>query len=227
MIKAVIFDLDDTLYNERDFVIESFKEVCRYLSAKHNLNYDELLYKTIEILEQQGRGEIFNVLCELYSLDENIDTLVDIYRDAKPSIKLYDDGEYILNMLSDKYKLGLITDGMAKVQWNKIDALDIKKCFQKIIVTDDYGREFWKPYKFAYDEMLQSFKCCANEAIYIGDNPNKDFIGAREVGLNTVRIIREHGDHMKTKLDKSFEADYIINDLKEVMNYLNKININK
>lgn len=227
MIKAVIFDLDDTLYNEKDFVIESFREVCGYLSEKHRLNYNELLYKTIEILEQQGRGKIFNILCEIYSLDENIDKLIDLYRDAKPRIKLYDDGEYILNMLSNKYKLGLITDGMAKVQWNKIEALDIKKYFQKIIVTDDFGRDFWKPHRFAYDEMLSNFKCCPNEGLYVGDNPNKDFIGAREVGLNTIRIIREHGDHMKTKLDKKFEADYIINDLKEVINCLNKININK
>ncbi|MBZ9624570.1 HAD-IA family hydrolase [Clostridium sp. FP2] len=220
MIKAVIFDLDDTLYKEKDFVIGSFSEVCRYLSEKYHLNYDEVLYKTIEILEQQGRGAIFNILCEFYSLKENIDTLVNLYRDAKPSIKLYNDGEFILNILSGKYKLGLITDGMAKVQWNKIEALDIKKYFQKIIVTDDYGRDFWKPHRFAYDEMLRNFKCSPNEAVYIGDNPNKDFIGAREVGLNTIRIIREHGDHMKTKLDKRFEADYIINDLKEVTNYL-------
>lgn len=220
MIKAVIFDLDDTLYNEREFVIGGLKETSKYLSEKYDLGYDELLYKTIEILENQGRGKIFNILCQQYNIDENIETLVDTYRNAKPKLNLYEDSQYILNKLKGNYKLGLITDGMAKVQWNKIEALSIKEYFNKIIVTDDFGREYWKPHVFAYEEMLRYFKCLPEEAIYVGDNPHKDFVGARCIGLKTVRIIREYGDHMKTKLDKDYEADYNINNLYSLLDYL-------
>ncbi|MGN2369748.1 HAD family hydrolase [Clostridium cagae] len=220
MIKAVIFDLDDTLYNERDFVIGGFKEICKYLSEKYGLEYDELLYKIIEILECHGRGKIFNIICQQYNIDENIEILVDIYRNSKLKLNLYDDSRCILNKLKGNYKLGIITDGMAKVQWNKIEALNIKSYFNKIIVTDDFGREYWKPHIFSYEEMLRSFKCLPKEVIYVGDNPHKDFIGARELGIKTVRIIRENGDHMKTKVDKRFESDYVINNLEDLLDYL-------
>lgn len=223
MIKAVIFDLDDTLYNEKDFVLNGFRTVCQYLSIKYNINFDEMFYNCVETLEQQGRGKVFNELCKYYNLTEDISLLVDIYRNAKPKISLYEDSIYVLNKLSKVYKLGLITDGMAKVQWNKIKALGIEMYFDKIIVTDDFGRDYWKPHRFAYDVMLKCFSCISKEAIYVGDNPNKDFIGAREVGLKTIRIIREHGDHMNTKLSDKYEADYVIKDLREVVNYLVEI----
>lgn len=223
MIKAVIFDLDDTLYNEREFVYGGFKEVCSYLAEKHNLNCDELFNETIHILNLEGRGKIFNIICEKYEIYEDIKKLVGIYRGALPQIKLYKDSIYILNRLKENYKIGLITDGMASVQWNKIKCLGIEHSFDKIVVTDDHGREYWKPHEFSYREMLNNFNCKSCEVVYVGDNPHKDFIGARKVGLCTVRIIREFGDHMKTKLTEEYEADYEIKDLRELEELLSDL----
>lgn len=90
----------------------------------------------------------------------------------------------------------------------------------KIIVTDDFGLDFWKPHEFAYREMLKYFNSTPEQCIYVGDNPHKDFIGARKVGMHTVRIIREVGDHMNTFLDVDYEADNKINSLKEMLNFL-------
>lgn len=232
MIDTVIFDLDDTLYKELDFVYGAFKEVCNYLSKEHNKDVHQLYKDTIEILKDYGRGKIFNMLCEKYEIKEDISFLVKIYREAKPSLKLYEDAEYLLNKLKCKnsqffikkgqvpYNLGIITDGKASVQWNKIKALNLEDRVDKIVVTDDYGLEFWKPNEFAYIEMIKYFNCKPEECIYVGDNPNKDFIGARKIGMCTVRIIREVGDHMKTFLDKKYEGDFNIKDLKEVLNLL-------
>lgn len=66
------------------------------------------------------------------------------------------------------------------VQWNKIKGLDIESLVDRIIVTDDMGMEFWKPDKRSYLDMIEYFNVAKNECIYIGDNPNKDFIGAKE-----------------------------------------------
>ncbi|MEM5598044.1 HAD hydrolase-like protein [Niallia circulans] len=54
------------------------------------------------------------------------------------------------------------------------------------------------------------------DCVYIGDNPNKDFVTAKKLGLHTIRIVREIGDHMQTKLDQGYEADKKIYSLMEI-----------
>lgn len=229
MINTIIFDLDDTLYKELDFVYGGFGEVCLYLAHKYHKD-ERILYKDmLNILNKQGRGKIFNVLCKNHNIKEPIDTLVKIYRESKPKINLYKDAEFILCHLRNNnkyitgeqvYNIGIITDGKASVQWNKIKLLGLDKIVDKIIVTDDYGPEFWKPNDFAYREMLKYFNVIPKQCMYVGDNPNKDFIGAKKIGINTARIIREIGDHMKIFLNKEYEADININSLDELKNIL-------
>ncbi|WPC41053.1 HAD family hydrolase [Clostridium sp. JS66] len=230
MIKTIIFDLDDTLYIERDFVYGAFEKVCEYLALKFNKDYEKLYNSTIDILNIHGRGKVFNMLCDKYNIKEDISDLVEIYRNAKPSLRLYEDALYFLKECSldnkkVKFNLGLITDGKASVQWNKIKALKLENYIDKIIVTDDYGIDYWKPNEFAYREMMKHFNCTAEECIYVGDNPNKDFIGARKVNMHTVRIIRDIGDHMNTFLEKTYEADFKIKSLYELKNVIYKCNI--
>lgn len=236
MKKVILFDLDDTLYKELDFVYGGFKEVCRHLAYKYSKDEEELYKYAINVLNTQGRGKIFNIICEMYNIKEDINELIKIYREAKPQISLYEDAEYILKYFKLKlkdedmknlidnievpYKIGIITDGKASVQWNKIKLLGLEKMVDKIIVTDDYGLECWKPNEFSYMEMLKYFNCKKEECIYVGDNPNKDFIGARKVGISTIRIIREVGDHMNTFLEKEYEADFMVKNLREILKYI-------
>ncbi|SHI42243.1 putative hydrolase of the HAD superfamily [Clostridium cavendishii DSM 21758] len=225
MIKTLIFDLDDTLYNERTYVFGAFKEVCDYLGNKHDLNA-ELLYKdVINIFYEKGRGKIFNDLCDKHNLKENIKNLVSTYRKSRPKLTMYEDALYMLKWLKKHgYNLGVITDGKSIVQWNKIKSLNLEEFVDKIVVSDDLGSEFWKPHEKPYLEVINYFNCKNEECIYVGDNPNKDFVGARKLNLKTIRIIREEGDHMKTFLSKEYEADFNIDSLTEIKEVLKDIN---
>lgn len=224
MIKVVLFDLDDTLYNERDFVFSGFLEVATYLGHKYDVSIDRLYSDIIDIFQEDGRGRIFNILCEKHGFDEEINRLVEIYRNTVPQLNLYEDTAAILEKLYNKYKLGIITDGKSSVQWNKIKALGLEEYMDRIIVTDDYGPEFWKPSEKPFREMINYFGGEPNEFMYIGDNPNKDFVACKEMGMSTVRVIREIGDHMKTFLNKGYEADYIIYSLLELEKILTNLN---
>ncbi|MBE6044711.1 MAG: HAD family hydrolase [Clostridium thermopalmarium] len=223
MIKLVAFDLDDTLYNEKEFVFGAFKEVAKHLSIKYNLCSESLYEDMVAVLKKYGRGKIFNIICKKYDIDEDIMALVQIYRNSKPRLNLYKDSIEILDKLKDKYKLGLITDGLASVQWNKIRSLNIEDNFDKIIVTDDLGKKYWKPNTLAFNIMKDSFKLSSKECIYIGDNPNKDFIGAKAAGYNTIRIIRKYGDYVHLRLDEEYEADYEVKSLKDIIPIIEKI----
>ncbi|OOM77941.1 phosphoglycolate phosphatase [Clostridium puniceum] len=225
MIKALIFDLDDTLYYEKEYVLGALKKVAYYLGNKYRKNEEKFYIRMEEILNTLGRGKIFNIVCEENNFAEDINDLVDLYRNSKPKLNLYDDSKEILKWAREHdYKLGIITDGCSKVQWNKIDALNIEKLVDKIIVTDDLGKEFWKPHGKSYLDMMKYFGVSKDECVYIGDNPNKDFIGARELGMKTVRIIREQGDHITIFLEKEYEADFNILNLLELKEVLKSIN---
>ncbi|WP_294156555.1 UDP-2,4-diacetamido-2,4,6-trideoxy-beta-L-altropyranose hydrolase [uncultured Clostridium sp.] len=218
-IKALIFDLDDTLYNEKEYVLCAFKNVALYLSAKYKINYTDIYNRTCMLLVEKGRGKIFDFLCREYGMDENINTLVDIYRSTIPILRLYEDSIFILKKaVENKIKLGIITDGNSKVQWNKIKALKLEKYMNKIIVTDDYGKGYSKPDKKPYIDMINFLDVSADSCLYIGDNPAKDFIGAKELAIKTVRIIREKGENRYILKDKKHEADYVIRNLKELSN---------
>ncbi|MCI1477726.1 MAG: HAD-IA family hydrolase [Clostridium beijerinckii] len=221
MIKALIFDLDDTLYYEKEYVLGSFKEVAYYLGNKYGKNEERLYCRMKEILKASGRGKIFNIICEENNFNEDIKNLIDIYRDSKPKLELYEDSKQVLDWARKQgYKLGIITDGCSKVQWNKIKALNLEKLVDKIIVTDDLGKEFWKPHQKSYINMMKYFCISKAECVYIGDNPNKDFIGAKKLGLKTIRIIRENGDHIKVLLNEEYEADNNIVSLLELRELL-------
>lgn len=224
MIRAVIFDLDDTLYNEKEFVYSGFMSVAKFLSNKYKIDKIILYNDMVWCLNIQGRGKIFDYVCQKYSLKEDIDKLVKIYRYNKPDITLYDDAYKILEIYKEKYKLGLITDGNKDVQWNKIKVLGIEKYMDKIIVTDDYGEDYWKPSVKPFKMMLEYFHVYPEQIIYVGDNPNKDFIPCKKLGINSVRIIRNVGNYANTFLDKEYEADYNIKSLLELDDILKKYN---
>lgn len=222
MIKAVVFDLDDTLYNEKDFVFGGFKEVSIYLSQNFNINQDKIYNRMIDILNKIGRGKIFDIVCEENKININIDTLTDIYRNTKPKLKLPEESISVLSKLrSCGYKIGVITDGMSSVQWIKIKQLDLENYVDKIIVTDDFGSDYWKPNKYAYIEIVKYFNINPYEAIYIGDNSTKDFIGAKEVGFKTLRIKNKYSEYVDLDLGEEYEADAQICNLHSIFNFLN------
>lgn len=232
MLRAVLFDLDDTLYRERDFVDQSFRSVAKvmagYLSAKGKPgrgqglpgeSEEELFGQMIELMEQEGRGEIFNRLCERYDVDIPVQELVKIYRETKPVLELYPDGEELLGWLEDrKIKTGLITDGNAAVQRNKIEALGLDRRLDVVLASYDLGLR--KPDKGVYVYCLEKLECRPEEAVYIGDNPLKDFIGARKLGMKTVRIIRPEGLHMWREEEEGYGADVTVHLLTELKEWI-------
>lgn len=215
-MKALVFDLDDTLYKEEDFVYGAFLKVSEYLSEKYSIVRDEVFQAMKRMLVENGRGRIFDDICALYEINENVDMLIEMYRNAAPGISLYEDAEHTLRYFKGKCRLGLITDGKYYVQWNKIKLLDIEKYFDSIIVTDDHGKDFWKPNTKPYLKMAGDLGIPLHDMAYIGDNPNKDFYGAKQLGIRTVRIIRPVGDNMGLRLEREYEADIEVHNLYEL-----------
>lgn len=117
--KGVIFDLDDTLYSEKEYVKSGFKAVSKYLGGK----YEDQLWNYFE----EGKSAIDELLRTINREDEK-DAVLAVYRSNKPDIHLYDGVTKIIKELKDKdIKIGIITDGRPEGQKNKIEALGLEK----------------------------------------------------------------------------------------------------
>ena len=184
-MKSIIFDLDNTLYPEETYVESGFREVSNYLSSKYNLDKSIVFSKLMKIFNSKGRGKIFDILLkelDLYS-EKNVLLLVYIYRYHFPKIELYKDSLDVLNELkANGFKLGLITDGRSFVQKRKVEALGLNEYFDSIIFTDVLGSLFWKPSTVPYEITLDLLDSSAEESVYVGDDPYKDFLGAHKIG---------------------------------------------
>lgn len=220
MRRWYILDMDDTLYREHDYVRSGFHAVAEHLSTRFGVSVDELYDAMVLVLQQGGRGRVFDHVCAMFRLDASISELVSVYRDHKPAISLYADAKQLLNAAQERsVQLGLITDGNSRMQWNKIKALGLEKWIASIVVSDDLGGpDVWKPHPLPYETAARQLGVPLHECVYVGDNPHKDFITARRLGMGTIRIIRPEGDHMKTVLGPDYEADETIHSLTTLIN---------
>lgn len=221
MIKAVIFDMDDTLYPEHEYVISGFKAVDTFLMGKKIRGFYSL---ATNFFKNGNRGRIFNEVLDTLNIsyeEQDITELINIYRNHFPEINLFEDARRLIEDLSSEYPLGLITDGYVNAQRNKVKALKIQENFKKIVLTDELGRAHWKPSSLPYEIIKDYFNVNHSELVYIGDNINKDFVTANKLGWTTIQVIRESGEYYNQSLDTTFNAKYQVKSLLEVKYILN------
>ena len=223
MIKAVIFDLDDTLISEKEYIRSGFKVVSDKISSDFNLNSKhvyEIIYSEFEV----NPKNVFNRTLDKLEIEyetEYIKELINTYRNHIPNIKLYDDAEYIIKDLYNKgIKLGIITDGYAVTQRNKLRVLDIEKYFEHIIITDDLGREYWKPHKKSYEIMKELLNLEYENIVYIGDNKSKDFVTANKLGMQTIYINRKDSIYSRIQIDDQYLAKLEVASLCDLKKYI-------
>ena len=146
-----------------------------------------------ELFHTPDRGRVFDVIVGEFDVgdpDDMVTRMIDTYRRHAPNITLFPDADAALDRLRPDHKLGLITDGYAVAQHAKIDALRLRDRLDAVIVTDDWGREFWKPHPRAFEEMSQRLDVVPSLCTYVADNPTKDFDAPNALGWRTVRIKR-------------------------------------
>ena len=222
-MKSIIFDLDNTLYPEQTYVQSGFKAVAGYLSKKYGCDFNTLMSKITDIFNEDGRGSVFDRLVNDFNFDENVSTLVYIYRYHFPDISPYSQSIPLLNDLKEDYKLALITDGRSFVQKRKVDALNIENYFEVIIFTDVLGENFWKPSTEPYKLALSILNCEAKNSYYVGDDPYKDFKAPKQLGMKSIQVkMEDEMDYWKIRGYERVDADFTVNNLNEISGVLDE-----
>lgn len=186
-IKGVIFDLDDTLYSEKDYVQSGYQAVAAYL------NDDEAAEKLWAYFEQ-GLPAIDAYLKETNQMDRKVDCL-QVYREHIPDIKPYNGVFEIISEMKEKgIKVGIITDGRVDGQKKKLAALGLDTLVDDIIITDALGGvQFRKPNDISFRIMQNKWRIPFEQLIYVGDNPNKDFQAPKQLGMKAVYFHNSDG----------------------------------
>jgi putative hydrolase of the HAD superfamily len=194
----LVFDLDDTLYPERDFAVGGFVAAARHAAERYCLDQDEagrLAASMTALLDTGHLGRLFSMT--LSRVDprhtrQDLDAFIDAYRMHTPQIALFDDAYRALENLGRHHTLALITDGTATVQRSKLAALGVSDRFASIILTDTLGgREFAKPNPKSFALTAEAIGRPGDRFIYIGDNPAKDFAAPNALGWTTIMVHRK------------------------------------
>ncbi len=182
-LKIVVFDLDDTLYSEKEYVKSGYSAIAQILpkvnDAEHKLwkAFEEKITAIDELLISEN---IYN--------EELKQKCLAAYRYHQPSIHFYDGvDEMFIQLKNQGFGIGIITDGRPEGQRAKIKALNLEKYVDWIIITDELGgAEYRKPNEKAFVLMKEYFCVEYNEMCYVGDNISKDFTAPQKLGMRCI-----------------------------------------
>lgn len=211
-IKGIIFDLDDTLYSEKEYVRSGYRKISEFLNES---NIFDMLWKCFE----KGQPAIDCVLEDIGQLELKEECL-SIYREHDPDITLYDGvKDMIINLKNNGIKVGIITDGRISGQTKKINALGLDKIIEDIIITDKLGGiQFRKPNDISFRIMQNRWKLPFEQIMYVGDNLAKDFIAPIQLGM--LSVLFENPESLYSCNDKNLEDNCRLYRIKEICEVL-------
>lgn len=214
-IGAIVVDIDDTLYLERDYVRSGFEAVARW--AQRELGIDDFGQRAWSAFESGARGTIFDQVlagCGARTDDATITELVARYRTHSPSIALTADARAALERWHGNVQLAAVTDGPVSSQRAKVRALSLERWTPLVVCTAMLGPGRAKPHTAAFEQVQEALGVDGKGCVYVADDPAKDFAGPRALGWQTVRIRRRLGLH--AAIESGSDVDYEIASLDEL-----------
>jgi putative hydrolase of the HAD superfamily len=218
--RVAVFDVDDTLYLERDYVRSGFFAVAAWAEESLGLSglFDVAWGLFLTGTRNTTLTDAFTLLGRPTSGAEAA-TAVAVYREHEPDIRMCPDAADLLDRIGATTQIAIITDGPATSQRAKINALGLASRAELIVVTAEHGADWGKPSTHAFRHVQQQLAAAPDACIYVADNPSKDFAGPKALGWNTVRIVREEGLHSSAP-SRPGEIDLTVTSLWELEDQL-------
>lgn len=208
-LRALIFDLDFTLYDAADFYRGAFVEIAHVLARRHGGDVDELSTRLMGLWEERGSRYpcLFDDFLRQEELPaDDVELMIELFHRHEPSIELYEDARRLLERLEPEIRLCIVTDGNSRMQRGKIRALGLVSRFDPIIITGDLGLAWRKPSPLPYLAACTELGIEPGEAISIGDNPAADAAGPFAIGMPAVRLLRGEYARLADSRDRLFSA---------------------
>jgi putative hydrolase of the HAD superfamily len=224
-VKAVIFDLDNTLMDfmkmKREAVeaaAEAMVDAGLPLTEKKTISEVDRLYDKFGIEYQNIFDEL--LMAVMGKVDPKILAAgVVAYRQIKEGyVKPYPHVATTLSELVRRgYKVGMISDAPAFQAWTRLAGLGLHKIFDFVISFDDSGEK--KPSRLPFEAGMRRLDLPASKIMMVGDNPKRDIAGAKRLGM--VTVLAKYGSLMlPDPKDEMQKADYVIGGIRELLKIL-------
>ena len=196
MIKAIIFDLDNTLIDRqrafREMLIRKFSSLFKDEELVNDMVQDVIKWDNNGTVE---RIVVFKKWAEKY----NVTSITPEQLDKEWSNEsgtvafLYEDVKATLIKLKEKYKLAILTNGNTVSQRRKLNTINIYDLLDYSLVSSEYSTK--KPDKQIFEYTAKQLGLETNECIYVGDNYNIDVLGSRNAGMTPIYVSRKGETH--------------------------------
>lgn len=182
----IVFDLDDTLYSERDYFLSGLRAVSKKLSSLFGQDVDAI----VDVLLESRESDFWGAICKYLNLPESVkESLLWEYRLHTPKISLAPEiAEFVCKVRNEAAGVAIITDGRAVTQRLKLHALGLGSI--PVYISEEYGAAKPDPTRF---EVIEKGNV-GQQFVYIGDNPKKDFLAPNRMGWKTFGLIGNDGN---------------------------------
>lgn len=188
---AVLFDLDDTLFDQRDWLDGAWAAVaCRAVElCGHPATGLADVLRAVSADGGSAQGGIIDRAVAQCGLDLAIAPLVEAFRTHRPDrLEPYPGVRDGLARLAAIMPIGIVTDGDCGIQQGKLAALGLGDCLSAVILSDSLGRSRRKPDPAPFRAALDALGAEPAGVVFVGDNPRKDVAGAAALGMTTIRV---------------------------------------
>jgi len=225
MIKAVIFDLDNTLLDfmkMKEYAVKA--AIAGMIEAGLDIDNEESYKTIVSIYEKEGweNQQVFN-----YFLDRTVGEVNNKYlaaaivayrRAREANLLLYPNVNHTLvELMKIGIKLAVVSDAPSREAWMRIYYLNLHHHFDIVLTFDDTNAR--KPSPIPFQMALKELKTEPSETLMVGDWPERDVVGANNLGIRT--IFARYGDSFGTI---NSGADWDINDVYEIVGIVNELN---
>jgi putative hydrolase of the HAD superfamily len=189
--RAIVFDLDNTLYPQEQFTLSGFLAVANFVEAQFGIPRDRAM-RTLRRARRARRGRELQELCARFDLSSTIvPHLVSVVRLHEPGMRLPGPSAIALRKLRQDWRIGVLTNGMPSVQRRKVQALGLAPLVDVVLFAEEHG-EGGKPHPAPFLAMRERLDVPADRTVFVGDDPSADIWGAHRAGFRTIFVSRSN-----------------------------------
>ncbi|MEQ1912502.1 MAG: HAD family hydrolase [Vicinamibacterales bacterium] len=187
--RALLLDLDDTLYPQCRFLFSGLAAVAHHVAERCSVDQG-CAFRFLMTSYNTDRGHELDRLVEQFELTESVGSLVAVIREHTPALTLQPATLRTLRELRRSWQLGIVTNGVPAIQAAKVAALGVDRLVDTVVYATEHGSGTGKPEPDPFLEALRRLDMPAAQAIFVGDDEMADMFGATECGMQAIQTLQ-------------------------------------